>query len=204
VLDNKRGIFISISQKLPRFPNVLRILKLPVSWTWRGYHKACKRAIAAAEFEISFKFFWRLPRLPGSNRRTQAILHKANVLFICFAISSSENCLRVSKTECYCLSRICFEMTRQAIMPSSSEKSLCVSKTESYGLGRICFEMTRPAPGHNAFVEGVTLSCRWTTHKLLCINCAGAQVLQLLRGGWRTVCNRRQDLLSTYPPTLLS
>jgi hypothetical protein len=30
--------------------------------------------------------------------------------------SSSEKCLRVSKTESYGLSRICFEMTRQATM----------------------------------------------------------------------------------------
>jgi hypothetical protein len=67
------------------------------------------------------------------------------VLFICFVISSSERCLRVSKTESYGLSRICFEMTRQATMPSSSEKCLRVSKTESYGLRKICFEMTRQA-----------------------------------------------------------
>jgi hypothetical protein len=33
-------------------------------------------------------------------------------------ISSSARCLRVSKTESYGLSRICFEMTRQATMPS--------------------------------------------------------------------------------------
>jgi hypothetical protein len=67
------------------------------------------------------------------------------VLFICSAISSSEKCLCVSKTESYGLSRICFEMTRQATMPSSSEKCLHVSKTESYTLSRICFEMTRQA-----------------------------------------------------------
>jgi hypothetical protein len=67
------------------------------------------------------------------------------VLFICSAISSSEKCLRVSKTESYGLSRICFEMTCQATMPSSSEKCLRVSKTESYTLSRICFEMTRQA-----------------------------------------------------------
>jgi hypothetical protein len=67
------------------------------------------------------------------------------VLFICSAISSSEKCLRVSKTESYGLSRICFEMTRQATMPSSSEKCLRISKTESYTLSRICFEMTRQA-----------------------------------------------------------
>jgi hypothetical protein len=65
------------------------------------------------------------------------------VLFICFAISSSQKCLRVSKTESFGLSRICFEMTRQAKMPSLSEKCLRVSKTESYSLSRICFEMTR-------------------------------------------------------------
>jgi hypothetical protein len=70
---------------------------------------------------------------------------EAYVLFICFAISSSEKWLRVSKTESYGLSRICFEMTRQAIMPSSSEKCLRVSKTESYGISRICFEMMRQA-----------------------------------------------------------
>jgi hypothetical protein len=68
-----------------------------------------------------------------------------HVLFICSAISSSAKCLRVSKTESYALGRICFEMTRQATMPSSSEKCLRVSKTESYGLSRICFEMTRQA-----------------------------------------------------------
>jgi hypothetical protein len=62
-----------------------------------------------------------------------------------FVISSSAKCLRVSKTESYGVSRICFEMTRQATMPSSSEKCLCVSKTESYGLSKICFEMTRQA-----------------------------------------------------------
>jgi hypothetical protein len=67
------------------------------------------------------------------------------VLFISFAISSLEKCLRVSKTESNGLSRICFEMTRQATMPSSSEKCIHVSKTESYGLSRICFEMTRQA-----------------------------------------------------------
>jgi hypothetical protein len=62
-----------------------------------------------------------------------------------FVIRSSAKCLRVSKTESYGISRICFEMTRQAKMPSSSEKCLRVSKTESYGLSRICFEMTRQA-----------------------------------------------------------
>jgi prolipoprotein diacylglyceryltransferase len=62
-----------------------------------------------------------------------------------FVISSSAKCLRVSKTESYGICRICFEMTRQATMPSSSEKCLCVSKTESYGISRICFEMTRQA-----------------------------------------------------------
>jgi hypothetical protein len=67
------------------------------------------------------------------------------VLFICSAISSSAKCLRISKTESYGLSRICFEMTQQATMPSSSEKCLRISKTESYSLSRICFEMTRQA-----------------------------------------------------------
>jgi hypothetical protein len=62
-----------------------------------------------------------------------------------FVISSSAKCLRVSKTESYGISRICFEMTRQATMPSSSEKCLRVSKTESYGLSRIFFEMTPQA-----------------------------------------------------------
>jgi hypothetical protein len=62
-----------------------------------------------------------------------------------FVISSSAKCLHVSKTESYGISRICFEMTQQATMPSSSEKCLRVSKTESYGLSRICFEMTRQA-----------------------------------------------------------
>jgi hypothetical protein len=62
-----------------------------------------------------------------------------------FVIRSSAKCLRVSKTESYCISRICFEMTRQATMPSSSEKCLRVSKTESYTLSRICFAMTRQA-----------------------------------------------------------
>jgi hypothetical protein len=62
-----------------------------------------------------------------------------------FDISSSAKCLRVSKTESYGISRICFEMTRQATMPLLSEKCLRVSKTESYGLSRICFEMTRQA-----------------------------------------------------------
>jgi hypothetical protein len=62
-----------------------------------------------------------------------------------FVISSSEKCLRVSKTESYRIGRICFEMTRQATMPSSSEKCIRVSKTETYGLSRICFEMTRQA-----------------------------------------------------------
>jgi hypothetical protein len=37
--------------------------------------------------------------------------HYTYVLFICSAISSSEKCLPVSKTESYGLSRICFEMT---------------------------------------------------------------------------------------------
>jgi hypothetical protein len=38
-----------------------------------------------------------------------------------FVISSTAmKCLRVSKTESYGISRICFEMTRQATMPSSS------------------------------------------------------------------------------------
>jgi hypothetical protein len=73
-------------------------------------------------------------------------LNHMTVLFICSAISSSEKCLRVSKTESYGLIRICFfEMTRQATMPSSSEKCLRVSKTESYTLSMICFEMTRQA-----------------------------------------------------------
>jgi hypothetical protein len=69
----------------------------------------------------------------------------SNVLFICLSSARQLKCLRVSKTESYGISRICFEMTRQATMPSSSEKCLRVSKTESYGLSRICFEMTRQA-----------------------------------------------------------
>jgi hypothetical protein len=40
------------------------------------------------------------------------------------AISSSARCLRVSKTESYGLSRICFKMTRQAAMPSLEGVSL--------------------------------------------------------------------------------
>jgi hypothetical protein len=36
--------------------------------------------------------------------------------------SSSEKCLRVPKTESYTLSRICFEMTRQATMPTSKAR----------------------------------------------------------------------------------
>jgi hypothetical protein len=93
-----------------------------------------------------------------THKQTYKYIDLTYVLFICSAISSSEKCLRVSKTESYGLSRICFEMTRQATMPSSSEKCLRVSKTESYTLSRICFEMTPQC--HNAFVEGVTLSCR--------------------------------------------
>jgi prolipoprotein diacylglyceryltransferase len=72
-------------------------------------------------------------------------LLRSIVLFICLAINSSQKCLRISKTESYGLSRICFEMTRQATMPLSSQKCPRVSKTESYGLSRICFEMTRQA-----------------------------------------------------------
>jgi hypothetical protein len=45
---------------------------------------------------------------------------------------------------------------------SCHQRSYRVSKTESYGLSRICFEMTRQATMPS--VEGVTLSCRWTTH----------------------------------------
>jgi hypothetical protein len=40
--------------------------------------------------------------------------------------SLSEKCLRVSKTESYGLSRICFEMRRQATMPSS-KAGLCLA-----------------------------------------------------------------------------
>jgi hypothetical protein len=47
------------------------------------------------------------------------LIYRVSRLFICSAISSSQKCLRVSKTESYGLSRICFEMTRQATMPSS-------------------------------------------------------------------------------------
>jgi hypothetical protein len=50
------------------------------------------------------------------------------VLFICSAISSSEKCLHVSKTESYGHNMICFEMTRKAAMPSSSEKCLAYPK----------------------------------------------------------------------------
>jgi hypothetical protein len=89
-----------------------------------------------------------LSDIPISSQLTQhqiSICSKTRVLFICSAISSSEKCLHISKTESYGLSRICFEMTRQATMLSSSEKCLRVSKTESYTLSRICFEMTRQA-----------------------------------------------------------
>jgi hypothetical protein len=57
-----------------------------------------------------------------------------NVLFICSAISSSEKCLRVSKTESYGLSRICFEMTRQATMPSSKAFVLQMNNTYVYNV----------------------------------------------------------------------
>jgi hypothetical protein len=82
--------------------------------------------------------------------KTQNMRYRVEVfVFHCpvhlFVISSSAKCLRVSKTESYGISRICFEMTRQATMPSSSEKCLHVSKTESYTLSRICFEMTHQA-----------------------------------------------------------
>jgi hypothetical protein len=42
------------------------------------------------------------------------------VLFICLSSTRQLKCLRVSKTESYGISRIGFEMTRQATMPSSS------------------------------------------------------------------------------------
>jgi hypothetical protein len=42
------------------------------------------------------------------------------VLFICLSSARQLKCLRVSKTESYGISRICFEMTRQATMPLSS------------------------------------------------------------------------------------
>jgi hypothetical protein len=45
---------------------------------------------------------WRDPR-PSSSPLSQV----TNVLFICFAISSSEKCLRISKTESYRLSMCC-------------------------------------------------------------------------------------------------
>jgi hypothetical protein len=85
---------------------------------------------------LTEKMRWESPKL-------QKLL--TIVQFIFSAISSSQKCLRVSKTESYGLSRICFKMTCQATMPSSSGKCLRVSKTESYGLSRICFEMTRQA-----------------------------------------------------------
>jgi hypothetical protein len=40
------------------------------------------------------------------------------------AFSSKARCLRVSKTDSYGLSRICFEMTRQATMPSVDEQHI--------------------------------------------------------------------------------
>jgi hypothetical protein len=43
-----------------------------------------------------------------------------NVLFISLSSARQLKCLRVSKTESYSISRICFEMTRQATMPSLS------------------------------------------------------------------------------------
>jgi hypothetical protein len=68
-------------------------------------------------------------------------------------------CLRVSKTESYSLSRICFEMTRHATKPSS-KAWLCladeqhkrhgiwyiinrVSQNRRHCLSRFCFEKTR-------------------------------------------------------------
>jgi hypothetical protein len=46
-------------------------------------------------------------------------------------LSCSSVCLRVSKTESYGISRICFAMTRQATMPSSSaEVSLRIQNRE--------------------------------------------------------------------------
>jgi hypothetical protein len=42
------------------------------------------------------------------------------VLFICLSSARQLKCFRVSKTESFGISRICFEMTRQATMPSSS------------------------------------------------------------------------------------
>jgi hypothetical protein len=91
------------------------------------------------------KFSFKFSRQTQKNIVGSSKYAYFSVLFICSAISSSEKCFRVSKTESYGLSRICFEMTRQATMPSSSEKCLRVSKTESYTLIGICFEMTRQA-----------------------------------------------------------
>jgi hypothetical protein len=68
-----------------------------------------------------------------------------NVLFICLSSARQLKCLRVSKTESYGISRICFEMTRQAQCLHRQLKCLRVSKTESYGISKICFEMTRQA-----------------------------------------------------------
>jgi hypothetical protein len=42
------------------------------------------------------------------------------VLFICLSSARQLKCLHVSKTDSYGISRICFEMTCQATMPSSS------------------------------------------------------------------------------------
>jgi hypothetical protein len=69
----------------------------------------------------------------------------ADVLFICLSSAWQLKCLRVSKTESYGISRICFEMHARPQCLHRQLKCLGVSKTESYGLSRICFEMTRQA-----------------------------------------------------------
>jgi hypothetical protein len=73
------------------------------------------------------------------------LLYYTIVLFICLSSARQLKCLRVSKTESYGISRICFEMTHQATMPSSSAEVSSRIQNREYGLSRICFEITRQA-----------------------------------------------------------
>jgi hypothetical protein len=111
----------------------------------------------------------RKRKAPGEiTREVEISLARSNdstyVLFICLSSAQQLKCLRVSKTESYGLSRIFFEMTRQATMPSS-KAWLCLADEQH---NRLLPVDTTSAESQNIFF---TYRHRrpFFDHKKLCI-----------------------------------
>jgi hypothetical protein len=83
------------------------------------FRKMVYKILKTLDTYTAEKTTFKKTRLKITSVLTRERVHTAIVLFICLSSARQLKCLRVSKTESYGISRICFEMTRQATMPSS-------------------------------------------------------------------------------------